>query len=125
MEGKTLKYLKALIQCASVPDPEVSAQIIEVLLDRKEISVRDITKELNVSYPLVLRVINDLTGLGIVTTSKLKIEGRGRPRKLVKLNVNKLLAMLDECRKSLDEVEKLIESKAKEVEGPQTVMQQS
>jgi predicted ArsR family transcriptional regulator len=125
VEGKTLKYLKALIQCASVPDPEVSAQIIEVLLDRKEISVRDITKELNVSYPLVLRVINDLTGLGIVTTSKLKIEGRGRPRKLVKLNVNKLLAMLDECRKSLDEVEKLIESKAKEVEGPQTVMQQS
>ncbi|ADL19636.1 MULTISPECIES: HTH domain-containing protein [Acidilobus] len=108
-----------------MPDPEVSAQIIEVLLDRKEISVRDITKELNVSYPLVLRVINDLTGLGIVTTSKLKIEGRGRPRKLVKLNVNKLLAMLDECRKSLDEVEKLIESKAKEVEGPQTVMQQS
>lgn len=125
MEGKTLKYLKALIQCASVPDPEVSAQIIEVLLDRKEISVRDITKELNVSYPLVLRVINDLTGLGIVTTSKLKIEGRGRPRKLVKLNINKLLAMLDECRKSLDEVERLIESKAKEVEGPQTVMQQS
>jgi len=117
--------LKALIQCASVPDPEVSAQIIEALLERKEISVRDLTKELNVSYPLVLRVINDLTGLGIVSTSKLKIEGRGRPRKLVRLNTAKLMSMLDECRKYFDEVEKYIEPKIKELESPQPTAQQS
>ncbi len=115
-ESKSLKYLKALVQCASVPDPEVSAEIIEVLLDKKEISVRDITKELNVSYPLVLRVVNDLTGLGIASTSKIKVEGRGRPRKLVRLNVNKLLSLLGDCRKSLDEVEKLIRAKAGEGE---------
>lgn len=117
----TFKALKALIQCASVPDPEVSAHIIEILLERNEMSVRDLTKELNVSYPLVLRVINDLTGLGIVTASKLKIEGRGRPRKLVRLNVSKLLTLLDDCRKNLDEVEKIIASKAQ----GQTVTQQS
>jgi predicted ArsR family transcriptional regulator len=125
VEGKTFKYLKALIQCASVPDPEVSAQIIEALLERKEISVRDLTKELNVSYPLVLRVINDLTGLGIVSTSKLKIEGRGRPRKLVRLNTAKLMSMLDECRKYFDDVEKYIEPKIKELESPQPTAQQS
>ncbi len=110
MEPRTLKSLRALIQCTSVPDPEVSTEIIAVLLNKNEMSIRDLTKELNVSYPLVLRVVNDLSGLGILSTSKLKIEGRGRPRKLVKLNVNKLYLLLDDCKRNLDEVEKFIAS---------------
>ncbi|PVU71872.1 transcriptional regulator [Acidilobus sp. SCGC AC-742_E15] len=93
-----------------MPDPDVSAQIISILLERKEVSVKDLTKELGVSYPLVLRVINDLTGLGITTTSKLKMEGRGRPRKLVRINVGKLSELLEECRRDLSEVESLIAS---------------
>ncbi len=112
MEVPQFKALRAMIQCASIPDPDVSAQIIWVLLERKEISVKELTKELNVSYPLVLRVINDLTGLGIVTTSKLKVEGRGRPRKLVRINLQKLSSLLEDCRRDMDEVEKLISSKA-------------
>ncbi|MGC9210340.1 MAG: transcriptional regulator [Acidilobus sp.] len=112
MEVVPLKALRAMIQCASIPDPDVSAQIIWVLLERKEVSVKDLTKELNVSYPLVLRVINDLTGLGIISTSKLKVEGRGRPRKLVRINVQKLKSLLEDCRKDLEEVDKLIASKS-------------
>ena len=111
MEVPPFKALRAMIQCASIPDPDVSAQIVWVLLEKKEISVKDLTKELNVSYPLVLRVINDLTGLGIVTTSKLKVEGRGRPRKLVRINLQKLASLLEDCRKDLDEVQALISSK--------------
>ncbi|MGC9071601.1 MAG: transcriptional regulator [Acidilobus sp.] len=111
MEVTPLKALRAMIQCASIPDPDVSAQIIWVLLERKEVSVKDLTKELNVSYPLILRVINDLTGLGIITTSKLKVEGRGRPRKLVRISVQKLQTLLDDCRKDLDEVGRLVTSK--------------
>lgn len=111
MEVSPFKALRAMIQCASIPDPDVSAQIVWVLLEKKEISVKDLTKELNVSYPLVLRVINDLTGLGIVTTSKLKVEGRGRPRKLVRINLQKLASLLEDCRKDLDEVQALISSK--------------
>ncbi len=112
MEVSPFKALRAMIQCASIPDPDVSAHIVWVLLEKKEISVKDLTKELNVSYPLVLRVINDLTGLGIVTTSKLKVEGRGRPRKLVRINLQKLASLLDDCRKDLDEVQALVSSKA-------------
>jgi predicted ArsR family transcriptional regulator len=107
---RSQRSLRALIRCASIPDPDVSAQIISILLERKEVSVKDLTKELGVSYPLVLRVINDLTGLGITTTSKLKMEGRGRPRKLVRINVGKLSELLEECRRNLSEVESLIAS---------------
>ncbi len=105
------KSIKSLIQCISVPDYELAVQILGYLMDKKELSVRDLTKELNVSYPLVLRVVNDLAGIGVVETSKLKAEGRGRPRKLVKINTEKLLEMLNECRKNLDEAESLLRKK--------------
>jgi predicted transcriptional regulator len=111
VENNEVKPIKALIQCVSVPDYDLAAQILNYLLDKKELSVRDLTKVLSVSYPLVLRVVNDLAGLGIVETSKLKVEGRGRPRKLVKINVSKLLEMLDGCRKNLDEAEKILKQK--------------
>ncbi|MDP8002658.1 MAG: transcriptional regulator [Caldisphaera sp.] len=109
--NKEEKPIKSLIQCISVPDYDLAAQILEYLLDKKELSVRDLTKVLNVSYPLILRVVNDLAGLGIVETSKLKVEGRGRPRKLVKINTGKLLDMLGDCRKNLDEAETLLKQK--------------
>jgi len=38
------------------------------------------------------------------------MEGRGRPRKLVRINVGKLAELLEECRKNLSEVESLIAS---------------
>ncbi|GAB6148410.1 helix-turn-helix domain-containing protein [Stetteria hydrogenophila] len=96
------------VSCIGIGDPEVVAEIIEMLLDRGSLTARQIAEELGVSYPLVLRVINILYNRGLVKTSKLKGE-RGRPRKLIMLNKEKVIEMVDNCIKSLQRFREIVE----------------
>lgn len=98
----------AFVNCIGMGDPEVVAEILEMLLEKGSLTARQASEEMGVSYPLVLRVINNLSNRGLVRTSKLKGE-RGRPRKLIILDKGKVLNLIDECIKKLEEFRKAVE----------------
>ncbi|MEB3780726.1 MAG: winged helix-turn-helix transcriptional regulator [Desulfurococcales archaeon] len=106
--------LKALMQCHSIPDHELAANIVEKLLEKRDgLTIIDLADELDVSYPLVLRVVNDLSSMGVIETSRVKPGGKGRSRKLARVNVDGLKELLSECKDLLGKVEELIEAEAK------------
>ena len=107
-EPRVKRGLKALLQCLSVPDHELASQIIQKLIDNRSMTVRELADALDVSYALVLRVVNDLAGIGVIETGRVKPEGRGRARKLVSLNLDGLREMVEECKEMLKSVEELI-----------------
>ena len=106
------KGLKSLLYCHSVPDPELATRIIDTLLKEGRLSIKDISNRLDVSYPLVLRIVNDMAGMGILDTDRVKPEGRGRSRKVVFVNREGLLRMIDECLNTLTSLKEQIEKKA-------------
>ena len=101
----------AFVQCMGLNDPEVVAEILEMLIERGRLTAREAAEALDISYPLVLRVINDLANRGLVNVSKLKGE-RGRPRKLVTLNKERILAHIEECVRRLKSFREAVEKAA-------------
>ena len=98
----------AFVNCIGMGDPEVVAEILEMLLEKGALTARQASEEMGVSYPLVLRVLNNLSNRGLVRTSKLKGE-RGRPRKLVVIDKEKVASMVEECIKKLQEFKEAVE----------------
>ncbi len=102
--------LKSLMKCKQVPDADLAARLVEHLLAKdKGSTMSELSKELGISYPMVLKVVNELESLGVVETSKVKPEGgRGRAKKLVKLYKPMLSNLVNECKAILDVVEREI-----------------
>ncbi|MCE4603013.1 MAG: winged helix-turn-helix domain-containing protein [Desulfurococcales archaeon] len=101
--------LKSLLYCHSVPDPELATRIIDTLLKEGRLSIKDISKRLDVSYPLVLRIVNDMASMGILDTDRVKPEGRGRSRKVVFVNKDGLLKLIDDCLGTLTRLREQID----------------
>ncbi|MEB3862127.1 MAG: winged helix-turn-helix domain-containing protein [Desulfurococcales archaeon] len=101
--------LKSLLYCHSVPDPDLATRIIDILLKEGRLSIKDISTRLEVSYPLVLRIVNDMASMGILDTDRVKPEGRGRSRKVVFVNKEGLLKLIDECLNTLTRLKDQIE----------------
>jgi len=101
LEGEA-KYLKALAEalarCVSAPNPGLAARVLEALLSRGQVYVRDLAYELKVSYDMVLSNLKPLIAAGIVVTFSEKTGRKGRPRRVVALTRNGLQAALDKCK---------------------------
>jgi predicted ArsR family transcriptional regulator len=99
--------LKALMKCKQIPDADLAARLIEYLLThQKGATMSELSKSLEISYPMVLKVVNELESLNVVETSKVKPEGgRGRAKKLVKLYKPMLKKIIEECKEILTVVE--------------------
>ncbi len=109
-DHKIRKGVKALLYCHSMPDPDLSSRIIILLLEKGRMSVKDISNELEVSYPLVLRLVNDMTSIGILDTDREKPEGRGRARKVVSVNKEGLLDLIEDCLETLTQLKEELTS---------------
>jgi len=119
LEGE-LRYLEALARCVGAPNPDVTARILEALLERGQVNAVSIANELEVSYPTALRSLDALMAAGIAIAFPERGKGRGRPRKAVALNGNGLLAAFDRCRALLEEGRKALETRLKEAQAPAT-----
>ncbi|MCE4612736.1 MAG: hypothetical protein F7C07_02750 [Desulfurococcales archaeon] len=104
------KQLKALMQCLSIPDQDISAEIVALLLEKDGLTLSEIAENLGVSYPLALRVSNSLVGMGVLFYSRVKSPRKGRSKKVVYVDTNGLLEKVRECRSQLDEIEKMLQS---------------
>jgi predicted ArsR family transcriptional regulator len=113
LEGE-VRYLEALVRCLSAPNPDVTARILEALMNRGQVNAVSIANELEVSYPTVLRSLDALIAAGIAIAFSERAKGRGRPRKAVALNGDGLLAAFDRCRALLEEGRKALEARLKE-----------
>ncbi len=93
------RALKHLFHCFRVANPDVSSRIVVLLLERPEgATVSDIKDALDISYAMVLRIVSELESLGLVETDRLKLKkGRGRARKLVRLNLEGLKRLARQC----------------------------
>lgn len=98
----------AFVNCIGLGDPEVVAELLELLLEKGAVTARQASDDIGVSYPLVLRVVNNLSNRGLVKTSKLKGE-RGRPRKLVIIDKERIISLIDECMKKLEEFKEVVQ----------------
>ncbi len=103
------RALKHLFHCFRVANPEVSSKIILLLVENPQgLTVSDIRERLDISYAMVLRIVSELESLGIVETDRLKVKkGRGRARKLVRLNVEGLRRLARDCINLVRLVERL------------------
>jgi predicted ArsR family transcriptional regulator len=124
LEGE-LRYLEALARCVGAPNPDVTARILEALLERGQVNAVSIANELEVSYPTALRSLDALMAAGIAIAFPERGKGRGRPRKAVALNRDGLLAAFDRCRALLEEGRKALETRLKEAPTPAAVAQQA
>ncbi len=108
--------LKALMKCKQVPDADLASRLVEVLLELgRGATMKELSEKLGISYPMVLKVVNELESLGIVETSKVKPEGgRGRAKKLVTLSVPMLANLVEQCKDILSVVEEYVEPLIKE-----------
>jgi len=99
--------LKSLMKCKQIPDADLAARLVEYLIEHpKGATMSELSKGLNISYPMVLKVVNELESLNVVETSKVKPEGgRGRAKKLVKLYKPMLLQLIKDCKEILDTIE--------------------
>jgi len=100
--------LKALMRCRQIPDADLAARLIEYLLEHPDgATMSELSKALSVSYPMVLKVVNELESLNVVETSKVKPEGgKGRAKKLVKLYTPMLKRIIQECKEIFEVIEK-------------------
>ncbi len=96
-EAEALDCLVSVMRYFKIPSQELAARLILKLVELEEISAADLAGELGASYPLVLRIVGELERIGIIETGKLKSKGRGRPRKLIKLDREKLAETLGIC----------------------------
>jgi predicted ArsR family transcriptional regulator len=96
-EAEAMDCLVSLMRYFKVPSQELAARLIMKLIELEEVAATELAEELGASYPLVLRVINELERIGVVESGKIKTKGRGRPRKLVKLNRERLAEVLSIC----------------------------
>ncbi len=103
------RSLKHLFHCFRVANPDVSSRIVLLLLERPEgYTVSEIREKLDISYAMVLRIVSELESLGIVETDRLKVKkGRGRARKLVRLNLEGLKKLARQCVEIVGAIEKL------------------
>ena len=97
----------AFVNCIGISDPEVVAELLDMLLEHGSLTARQASDEIGVSYPLVLKVINNLASRGIVKTSKLKGE-RGRPRKQVSINKEVVVKLIDDCINRLNKFKEMV-----------------
>ena len=123
MEGEA-RYLEALVRCLGTPNPDLTARILEALINKGQVNSVAIADELDVSYITVLRSLDALMAAGIVIVFPERGKGRGRPKKAVALNGNGLLAAFDRCRALLEEGKKALEARLKEAPTPAAVTQQ-
>ncbi len=100
--------LKALMRCRQIPDADLAARLIEYLLEHPDgATMSELSQALSVSYPMVLKVVNELESLNVVETSKVKPEGgKGRAKKLVKLYKPMLKRIIQECKEIFEVIEK-------------------
>ncbi|MCE4625454.1 MAG: hypothetical protein F7C35_06290 [Desulfurococcales archaeon] len=107
----TTQALKALMKCKQIPDADLAARLIEYLMEHpKGATMAELYKALEISYPMVLKVVNELESLNVVETSKVKPEGgRGRAKKLVKLYKPMLKRIIEECKEILSVIEEKLE----------------
>jgi predicted ArsR family transcriptional regulator len=96
-EIEALDCLTSMMRYFKIPSQELAARLVLRLIEVGETTAAELAEELGASYPLVLRVINELERIGVIETGKMKSKGRGRPRKLVKLNKEKLAEALSVC----------------------------
>jgi len=103
------RALKHLFHCFKVANPDVSSRIVVYLMGKPEgATVSEIKDALEVSYAMVLRIVSELESLGIVETDRKKVKkGRGRARKLVKLNIEGLKRLARQCIEIVGVLEKL------------------
>jgi predicted ArsR family transcriptional regulator len=119
LEGE-LKYLEALVRCLSVSNPDVTAHVLEALISKGQVNASSLSGELGVSYATVLRSLDALMAAGIAIAFPERVKERGRPKKLIALNRDGLLAAFDRCRTFLEEGRKVIETKLKEAQAQAT-----
>jgi len=100
--------IRALLYCRSVPDPELSSKIVELVWERGRVPVKELSSILDVSYPLILRLVNDMSSMGILLTDREKPQGRGRSKKVVEVNKGGLLEMVNECISVLEELKRVL-----------------
>ncbi len=112
MANELRKGIKGLLYCHSVPDPELASRIVVLLLEKGRMSIKDISAALDVSYPLVLRIVNDMASMGVLGSDREKPEGRGRSRKVVYVNVGGLLGLVENCIRMLEGVREEIKKKS-------------
>ncbi len=96
-EAEILDCLISIMRYFKIPSQELAAKLLIKLMEGEETTAGELANALGASYPLVLRVISELERINIVETGKLKSKGRGRPRKLVKLNRERLSEALGIC----------------------------
>jgi len=98
-----------LFRCFRVANPDVSARVVLLLLEKPEgYTLSELGERLGVSYAMVLRIVSELESLGIVETDRLKVKkGRGRARKLVRLNLEGLKRLARQCIDIVGKIEKL------------------
>jgi len=119
------KYLEALVRCLGTPNPDLTARILEALINKGQVNSVAIANELEVSYPTALRSLDALMAAGIAIAFPERGKGRGRPRKAVAINRDGLLAAFDRCRALLEEGKKALETRIKEAPTPAAVTQQA
>jgi len=76
LEGE-LRYLEALARCVGAPNPDVTARILEALLERGQVNAVSIANELEVSYPTALRSLDALMAAGIAIAFPERGKGEG------------------------------------------------
>jgi len=119
LEGEP-KYIEALVRCLGTPNPDLTARIVEALINKGQVNAVSIADELEVSYLTVLRSLDALMAAGIAIAFPERGKGRGRPRKAVALNRDGLLAAFDRCRALLEEGRKALEARLKEAQAQAT-----
>jgi len=95
--GGDLECLVTIMKYLKIPSQELAAQLVLRLIDEGEATAADLAGKLGASYPLVLRVVGELERVGLIESSKLKGKGRGRPKKLIRLNRDKLIETISMC----------------------------
>jgi len=119
LEGE-LRYLEALVRCLGAPNPDLTARILEALIERGQVNAASIANELGVSYATVLRSLDALMASSIAVAFPERVKERGRPKKAVALNRDSLLAAFDRCKALLEEGRKALEARLKEAQAPAT-----
>jgi len=101
------RALRLLFKDTSSRDTIV--RLVRYLLEKRDgATIGELAEVLNVSYVLVLRAVNELEKLGVVVFDKVKVKpGRGRARKIVKLDVEGLKRLARQHIQTLQAIENL------------------
>lgn len=92
---------------------------LAVLIEKGRLTIMDIAKALDVSYPLASRIASELVGRGLATAYGVA-KGPGRPVKIITADTHNILALLEECITKLERLRETLKEKAEASQAHQS-----